>query len=47
MKIVSKFQASLFVIDTVQRVIAGEEESSTGIRNMYEHLVAPLTEIRQ
>jgi len=42
MNIVSKFQASLFVIDTVQRVIAGEEESSTGIRNMYQHLVAPL-----
>ncbi len=34
--------ADLVVVDTLQRVITGDEESSTGIRNFYRHTVGPL-----
>lgn len=34
--------ADLVVLDTVSRVLQGDEESSTGIRAMYRHVVMPL-----
>ncbi len=42
MQLVERTGAELFVIDTTQRVLGGEEESSTGIRNMYRYFLAPL-----
>lgn len=37
-RLVEETGAELFVIDTTQRVLGGEEESSTGIRNMHPAL---------
>lgn len=39
---VTSSEAKLVVIDTLQRVLTGEENSSQGIRDMYRHLMVPL-----
>ena len=42
LRLVHAVDAKLFVIDTAQRVIGGDEESSQGIRDMYRHFIAPM-----
>jgi hypothetical protein len=46
LRLAENIQAQLVVLDTTQRVIGGDEESSAGIRALYEHFLTPLRRAR-